>query len=185
VSRLASRRLAIEPEKNLLHAVLARGRWAKGLKAGLLENANRADIRPDDIRVERPPGLVSCQELRDCGGGNSSAPILLPEPVCDQALAVLFPARDVTRDSAIHLDSPGFGGRLSENLGPPMRDESIPFSTRKRGHSSGVGIPLVFEKYRQIVLEYVPQHLLLSTYLEIAPAMPRVEGAVLRAVVDK
>jgi len=57
VSRLASRRPAIEPEKNLLHPVLSRDRWAKGLKAGLLENSNRADILPGDIRVERSPDI--------------------------------------------------------------------------------------------------------------------------------
>jgi len=57
VSRLASRRPAIESEKNLLHPVLSRDRSAKGLKAGLLENSNRADILPGDIRVERSPDI--------------------------------------------------------------------------------------------------------------------------------
>jgi len=39
------------------HPVLSRDRWAKGLKAGLLENSNRADILPGDIRVERSPDI--------------------------------------------------------------------------------------------------------------------------------
>ena len=43
--------------KRLLHPVLSRDRWAKGLKAGLLENSNRADILPGDIRVERSPDI--------------------------------------------------------------------------------------------------------------------------------
>jgi hypothetical protein len=63
-----------------------------------------------------------------------------------------------------------------------MRHESIPFSPRERGHSYSVGVPLVLEKYRQIVLKHVPQHLLSSTYLETAPAMLRDQAPLFREI---
>jgi hypothetical protein len=53
--------LAIESEHDLLHPIRSRGRWTKSPKTGFLENADRADIRPGDVRVEWPFHLVNHQ----------------------------------------------------------------------------------------------------------------------------
>src|SRR6185436_3717596 len=43
-------RPTIEPEQKLLHPIRSRSRWTDCLKAGFLENPDRADILPGDVR---------------------------------------------------------------------------------------------------------------------------------------
>src|SRR4029453_1320128 len=96
-------------------------------EAALLQDADRADVLLGDGRVEGTLGH-EVQESGERPGRNTLAPMLLTDPVADEADTVLGPAADVARDLAVEgdrlVDSPG----VAEDVCRPMGIEGCAVS---------------------------------------------------------
>src|SRR5213078_984254 len=125
-------------------------------ETAFLQYPDRADVRRRHLRVERSDGEL-LDELGQRPGRKAAAPELPAEPVADQALALPLPAADVAGHLAVGDD------RLHDELvvvhdPVPVLEERLALPGRERGHLHGLGITLLLEEDRKVVLDHVTQH---------------------------
>ena len=119
-------------------------------EATLLQDADRGDVVPGHVRVEGTLG----HELQESGerpGRDTLAPMLLADPVTDEADTVLEPAPDVARDLAIDEDRLVDRRRVAEDVCRPMGIEGCAVAGGEGGHARGVSVELMFVEDGEVV----------------------------------
>src|SRR3954453_9462016 len=118
-------------------------------EAALLQDADRADVVLGHVRVE---GTL-CHEGQKSGerpGRDTLAPILLADPVADEADTVLGPAPDVARDLAVDEDRLLDRRRVAEDL-CPVGGEGCAVAGGEGGHARGVVVELLLVEDGEVV----------------------------------
>ena len=102
------------------------------------------------VRVE---GTLSheVQESSERPGRDTLAPMLLADPVADEADTVLRPAPDVARDLAVDEDRLVDRRRVAEDVCRPMGVEGCAVAGGEGGHARGVGVELLLVEDREVV----------------------------------
>jgi len=119
-------------------------------EAALLQDADRADVVLGHVRVEGTLGH-EVQESGECPGRDTLAPMLLADPVADEADTVLGPAPDVARDLAVDEDRLRDRRRVAEDLCRPMGVEGCAVAGGEGGHARGVGVELLLVEDGEVV----------------------------------
>ena len=101
-------------------------------------------------------GLHLAQERRQRPGGDALAPVVPSNPVADFSQAVLFKAHDVADHMPVEDDGLLGDSLVSQDPGP-VRRERIPVPGGDAGHRVRLGVQLMFEENREVILCHVPQ----------------------------
>src|SRR4051812_16419193 len=96
--------------------------------------------------MERAAGVDRGHKLREPRRRAATTPDPPPHPQPNQALPISHPAADIAGGLADESDGPHLRCRVAEDLGPPMREESLPISDRRKGDSPRFGVALVLKK---------------------------------------
>lgn len=118
-------------------------------EAALLQDADRADVVLGHVRVEGTLGH-EVQESGERPGRDTLAPMLLADPVADEADTVLEPAPDVARDLAVDEDRLLDQRRVAEDL-CPVGVEGCAVAGGEGGHARGVGVELLLVEDGEVV----------------------------------
>ena len=102
------------------------------------------------MRVEGTLGH-EVQESGEGPGRDTLAPMLLADPVADEADTVLGPAPDVARDLAIDEDRLVDRRRVAEDVRRPMGIEGCAVAGREGGHARGVSVELMLVEDGEVV----------------------------------
>ena len=124
--------------------------FALEAEAALLQDADRGDVVFGHARAEGTLGY-EVQESGERPGRDTLAPMLLADPVADEADTVLGPAPDVARDLAIDEDRLVDRLRVAENVRRPMGVEGCAVAGGEGGQARGVGIELMLVEDGEIV----------------------------------
>ena len=119
-------------------------------EAALLQDADRGDVVLGHVRVERTLGH-EVQESGERAGRDTLAPMLLADPVADEAETVLRPAPDVARDLAIDEDRLLDRRRVAEDVRRPMGVEGCAVAGGEGGHARGVRVELMLVEDGEVV----------------------------------
>jgi len=119
-------------------------------EAALFQDANRADVVLDHVRVEGTLGNEA-QKSGERPSRDTLAPILLADPVADEAATVLGPAPDVARDLVVDEDRLRDGLRVAEDLCRPMGVEGCAVAGGEGRHACGVGVELLLVEDGEVV----------------------------------
>ena|GEM_PF-3399940 len=102
------------------------------------------------VRVEGTLGH-EVQESGERPSRDTLAPMLLADPVADEADTVLGPAPDVARDLVVEEDRPIDRRRVAEDVCGPMGVEGCAVAGGESGHARGVGVELLLVEDREVV----------------------------------
>lgn len=119
-------------------------------EAALLQNADRADVVLGHVCVEGTLGH-EVQERGERPGRDTLAPMLLADPVADEANTVLGPTPDVPRNLAIDEDRLRNRRRVAKNIGRPMGVEGGAVAGGEDRHARGVGVELMLVEDGEVV----------------------------------
>ena len=119
-------------------------------EAALLQDADRADVVLGHVRVEGTLGH-EVQESGEPPGRDTLAPILLADPVADEADTVLGPAPDIARDLAVGEDRLRDRRRVAEDICRPMSVKGCAVAGGEGGHARGVGVELLLVEDGEVV----------------------------------
>ena len=119
-------------------------------EAALFQDANRADVVLDHVRVEGTLGNEA-QKSGERPSRDTLAPILLADPVADEAATVLGPAPDVARDLVVDEDRLRDGLRVAEDLCRPMGVKGCAVASGAGRHACGVGVELLLVEDGEVV----------------------------------
>lgn len=119
-------------------------------EAALLQDADRAHVVLGHVRVQGTLGH-EVQESGERPGRDTLAPILLADPVADEADTVLGPAPDVARDLAVDDDRLRDRRRVAEDICRPMGIEGRAVAGGEGGHVRGIGVELMLVEDGEVV----------------------------------
>jgi hypothetical protein len=102
------------------------------------------------VRVEGTLGN-EVQESGERLSRDTLAPILLADPIADEADTVLGPAPDVARDLAVDDDRLRDRRRVAEDVCRPMGVEGCAVAGGEGGHARGVGVELLLVEDGEVV----------------------------------
>jgi len=138
-------------------------------EAALLQDPDRADVVLGHVRVEWTLGH-QVQEGGERPGRDTLAPMLLADPVADEADVVLGPAPDVARDLAVDEDRLRDRRRVAEDICRPMGVEGCTVAGRESGHARGIGVELLLVEDGKVVGLDVTESYLVAHLSTLHPA---------------